>query len=377
VLPLAVALLLGMSLKTSPPPAWVEEADVPIPAKANASPVERFLVDSQTRVEGGEQVRFHRVVKRLNTPKGLENAGEIGVEYDPEFEAVTFHRVEIRRGDRRLDASKKADLRVLQRESSLEQRLLDGHLQAIVILQDLRVGDVVDIAWSVSGEPPQLAGHFAQVVNLGSEREVQRLRAIVTADRALQWRLRQGAQAPEERLAGGLHEYRWDRHFPSVVTWESDVPSWFNPAPAAELTDFESWGAVAKWADSLVQPEPRDSPEIARLVAPWRSLPEAERAQAALRFVREEIRYLGLENGIHGHRAHRPAQVLERRFGDCKDKAVLLASRSAKPSILSIASTAPTACSRSTPIFSPPHPATYATRATSSKSAASSKVKRR
>jgi len=326
VLPLAVALLLGASLQTSPPPAWVDDADVPIPAKANESPVERFLVDSQTRVESGHQVRFHRVVKRLNTPKGLENAGEIGVEYDPEYEAVTFHRVQIRRGDRRLDASKKADLRVLQRESSLEQRMLDGHLQAIVILQDLRVGDVVDIAWSVSGEPPQLAGHFAQVVNLGSEREVQRLRAIVTADRALQWRLRQGAQAPEERLVGGLHEYRWDRHFPSVVTWEPDVPSWFNPAPSAELTDFESWGAVAKWADSLVQPEPPDSPEIARLVAPWRSLPETERAQAALRFVREEIRYLGLENGIHGHRAHRPAQVLERRFGDCKDKAVLLAS---------------------------------------------------
>ena len=326
MLPLAVALLLGASLKTSPPPAWVEEADVPIPGNANAAPVERFLVDSQTRVEGGQQVRFHRVVKRLNTPKGLENAGEIGVEYDPEYESVTFHRVEIRRGDRRLDASKKADLRVLQRESSFEQRLLDGHLQAIVILQDLRIGDVVDIAWSVAGDPPQLAGHFAQVVNLGSEREVQRLRAIVTADRALQWRLRQGAQAPQEHVVDGLHEYRWDRHFPSVVTWEPDVPSWFNPAPAAELTDFESWGAVAKWADSLVQPEPPGSPEIAQLVAPWRKLPEAERAQAALRFVREEIRYLGLENGIHGHRAHRPAQVLERRFGDCKDKAVLLAS---------------------------------------------------
>ncbi|TMB28973.1 MAG: DUF3857 domain-containing protein [Deltaproteobacteria bacterium] len=326
MLPLAVALLVGASLKTSPPPAWVEEADVPIPAKANGSPVERFLIDAQMHVQGGERVRFQRLVKRLNTPDGVGMAGEIMVEYDPEYEAVTFHRVQIRRGDRILDAAKKADLRVLQRESSLEQRLLDGRLQAMVILQDVRPGDVIDVAWSISGDPPQLAGHFAQVVNLGSERDVQRLRYIVTADRALQLRLRPGAPAPEERLVDGLHQYRWDRHAPPAVTWEPDVPSWFNPAPAAELTDFESWSAVAKWADALVQPEAPGSPEIAQLVAPWRNLPEAERAQAALRFVREEIRYLGLENGIHGHRAHRPAQVLERRFGDCKDKAVLLAS---------------------------------------------------
>jgi hypothetical protein len=326
VLPLAVALLLGASLKTSPPPAWVEEADVAIPAKADGSPVERFLIDAQMRVQGGERVRFQRLVKRLNTPNGVGMAGEIMVEYDPEYESVTFHRVQIRRGDRILDAAKKADLRVLQRESSLEQRLLDGRLQAMVILQDLRPGDVIDVAWSISGNPPQLAGHFAQVVNLGSEREVRRLRYLVTADRALHLRLRPGTPAPEERLVDGLHQYRWDRQEPPVVTWEPDVPSWFNPAPAAELTDFESWTAVAKWADALVQPEDPGSPEIGQLVAPWRKLPEVERAQAALRFVREEIRYLGLENGIHGHRAHRPAQVLERRFGDCKDKAVLLAS---------------------------------------------------
>jgi hypothetical protein len=326
VLPLAVALLAGASLKTSPPPAWVEEAEVPIPAEADGSPVERFFVDAQTRVQGEERIRFHRQVKRLNTPKGVETGGEIVIEYDPEYEAVTFHQVRIRRGDRIIDAAKKADFRVLNRESSLEQRLLDGRLQAMVILQDVRPGDVIDIAWSVSGDPPQLAGHFAQVVYLGSEREVRRLRNIVSADRTLRWRLRQGAPEPKESVAGGLHQYRWDQQAPAVVNWEPDVPSWFNPAPAAELTDFESWGEVAKWADALVQPEGPASPEIAQIVAPWRNLPEAERAQAALRFVREEIRYLGLENGIHGHRAHRPAQVLERRFGDCKDKAVLLAS---------------------------------------------------
>lgn len=45
---------------------------------------------------------------------------------------------------------------------------------------------------------------------------------------------------------------------------------------------------------------------------------------AVLRFVQDEIRYLGIELGRHSHLPNPPARVLERRFGDCKDKSLLL-----------------------------------------------------
>ena len=41
--------------------------------------------------------------------------------------------------------------------------------------------------------------------------------------------------------------------------------------------------------------------------------------------MQDEIRYLGIELGPHSHQPHPPAQVLARRYGDCKDKALLLA----------------------------------------------------
>ena len=40
-------------------------------------------------------------------------------------------------------------------------------------------------------------------------------------------------------------------------------------------------------------------------------------------FVVTQTRYVGLEFGIHGYKPYRVDQVLERRFGDCKDKASL------------------------------------------------------
>jgi hypothetical protein len=71
----------------------------------------------------------------------------------------------------------------------------------------------------------------------------------------------------------------------------------------------------------------RTSPALARLVEGWRALPtEEERARAAVRMVQDEIRYLGIESGPNSHRPHPPAQVLDQRFGDCKDKALLLSA---------------------------------------------------
>lgn len=49
-------------------------------------------------------------------------------------------------------------------------------------------------------------------------------------------------------------------------------------------------------------------------------------ALAATRFVQDQIRYVALETGLSRRRATNPEVVLARRFGDCKDKSVLLAT---------------------------------------------------
>ena len=50
---------------------------------------------------------------------------------------------------------------------------------------------------------------------------------------------------------------------------------------------------------------------------------DADKAAAILQFVQQEVRYLGMELGAGSYRPSPPAVVLARRFGDCKDKALL------------------------------------------------------
>jgi hypothetical protein len=48
------------------------------------------------------------------------------------------------------------------------------------------------------------------------------------------------------------------------------------------------------------------------------------RITAAIRFVQDEIRYLGIEMGPNSHQPHQPWETLQSRWGDCKDKTLLL-----------------------------------------------------
>ncbi|MCK4834495.1 MAG: transglutaminase family protein, partial [Gammaproteobacteria bacterium] len=50
------------------------------------------------------------------------------------------------------------------------------------------------------------------------------------------------------------------------------------------------------------------------------------RVLAALRFVQDEVRYLGIEMGVRSHKPNAPDAVIKQRFGDCKDKSRLLVS---------------------------------------------------
>ena len=51
---------------------------------------------------------------------------------------------------------------------------------------------------------------------------------------------------------------------------------------------------------------------------------ELEKIHRTYAYVQQNIRYIAFENGLAGHRPDRPAEVLRKRYGDCKGMALLL-----------------------------------------------------
>lgn len=54
--------------------------------------------------------------------------------------------------------------------------------------------------------------------------------------------------------------------------------------------------------------------------------PDGEKIDSTLRWIQRNIRYIAYEEGDAGHRPDTPAEVIRKRYGDCKGMAVLLAT---------------------------------------------------
>ena len=87
-----------------------------------------------------------------------------------------------------------------------------------------------------------------------------------------------------------------------------------------------SWDAVGRWYAGLLAGVPRGSEAVRQrareLIAGVAG--RRERIERLAAFTRREVRYVAVEVGVGGYRPAPAQEVLTRRWGDCKDKALLL-----------------------------------------------------
>jgi hypothetical protein len=107
---------------------------------------------------------------------------------------------------------------------------------------------------------------------------------------------------------------------------QSGMPQRSEFAPVVELTTFRDWDEFARWWWSFIEKEFVTTPAMReKVVELTAELPtEAEKVEAVARFVGQEIRYNAWPFGTHGYEPFSAATIFERRFGDCKDKSILL-----------------------------------------------------
>jgi len=93
------------------------------------------------------------------------------------------------------------------------------------------------------------------------------------------------------------------------------------------ISSVSSWDEYVNWERALLKNAFVSNKEVRDLavqLTEGKGTPH-EKLDALFRFVAQEIRYQqDYETTIAGVKPHTPTQILERRYGDCKDKAVLM-----------------------------------------------------
>jgi len=341
---LAVSAVAGdYRLAVLPAPAWAASPEVAANAAVPRNDVRygiyALLNDHQVRIdESGFVTEYFRRVRKVLSPTAVQNASELSIDFDPSYQQLVLHEATLIRDGRRTNELMPLDIRFIDKENESDDKIYDGMLTAVVVLRDVRPGDVIDYSYSLAGANSLLGGRYADEFDFSSSVPVKTMRHRVIAPPGMKLFTssrnparsagpggRGGAQMPDLRAAQTA-EYTWTRHDIVANDVEDSTPEWYDPWETVQVTEFASWNEVARWADDLFQPDPASLQAVDELAARIRRESPTRDAQitAAIRFVQDDIRYLGIEMGRNSHEPHQPAVTIRERYGDCKDKAFLL-----------------------------------------------------
>ncbi len=322
----------GEGYRFGPRGTWVVEPEgLPsAPSKPSAGSGSRveMLIDLQVNYTAPKPQQYIRTQVVAQDAAALTSVSQPQLVFNPSYQSITIHEVAVWRDGRKLDRAKDARVETMRRETHLERLTLDGLKTLLLILNDIRVGDAVEVAYTIEGENPIFDGRIGYVIDLASSTPIELLHARVVAPRAKTLQVKGLAtDIKPERFDEGPHQVIRvvRRQVPAVVT-ESGTPPWFKVYPSIQVTEYGSWGEVASWASKLFSTAQTAGPQVNEKIAQLKAsgLQGGALVNETLKFVQDEIRYFSVSLGESSHRPKAAEQTMAERMGDCKDKVVLL-----------------------------------------------------
>ncbi len=317
------------AIKKGPKKSWIEDIGYnknAMPEAGQESSYYYLLVDEQENVEVKESF-IHNVYKFLSN-EGLQEMSDLHFEFDPTYEQLVFHSITILRDGKIIDQLP-AVIKTIQREQDMDRNLYDGTLTAVVNLKDVRVGDIVEYAYTRKGYNPVFENFFSRWRNFNFGVPIERffLRFNIPTAMSISLKSLNNSPKPTIQKKDNATVYTWDIAKQKALLSDKNEPAWYYPYHGIVLTNFKNWQEVAQWSSKRYQVTESDFTKVKNELLPqFKSETDEEFALKAIRFVQDEIRYLGFESGLNSHKPHSPIQVFQQRFGDCKDKSLLLAT---------------------------------------------------
>lgn len=340
---LLLMLLIGLTfgvqaeppVPVAPQPSWTLDVsvnlDAEVPLENISSGVHHLLVDSQIRVGDDHQPEyFYHYAERVLNQTGVEGSSQITINFDPTYELLTLHEIVIWRDKRAISKLHTARMSLINREEELNNLLYNGNQTLHAILDDVRVGDIIEYSFTRKGDNPIYNGIFAYSHSLNWSVPLHRLALAVHWQKQapLYHQIRHSDLSLQtEPTASGML-YRLDRSNVEPLIEDEKLPGWFTPYGTVFFSETESWRQVADWVRPLMESAVESNNEIREIAKRVRNQHRdpIEQIAASLQYVQEEIRYFGIEIGENSHRPGKASVTLSRRYGDCKDKTVLLLS---------------------------------------------------
>lgn len=312
-------------------PSWVIQRKVASKSDSDSQrPVRYNIIDSQTRLDKSVS-NYSFLSAKVLSLAGVEALSNIQIDFSPTYQQLGVHFVRVRRNGKIIDKLPNAEMSLIQQEKDINAFMYNGVYTAFIILKDVRVGDVIEYAYTKTGSNPVFGNTFFHQYAIGWSIPVTDVyvRVLTPAGRKLTVRSVNSNIKPEINAIGNnTNEYAWHLKNTAAIVDELEYPLWYAPYPVIQVSEYQSWNAVKEWSSSIFPTDYKLNSELSAMISDWarNSSTNIDKAGLALNFVQEKIRYFGVEYHTNSHMPSQPNDTFTRRFGDCKDKSVLLSA---------------------------------------------------
>lgn len=311
-------------------PAWVTNEDLSKVGSINTRDIKDGYYYLLVEEEYNSVIKqsYYRYATKIVSEPGLSATSQIEIAYDPSFQKAELHTLIIHRGQEKINRLSKSNIKILDQESRRSDGILDGYKTIYCNLSDLRIGDIVEYAYSISGHNKIFKNHFGVDLWLSYSVPVARIRQSLIASKNEKLSFKNFNHALQPIVIDKQNiEYVWLVNNPTIPKTNDNSPVWHNPYAVSEISNYNSWYEVKDLCLNLFNTGKYNTAGIMELrdsILASSPTNKIKQISAAVDFVQKKIRYSGNENGIYSHVPHQPDFVLKHRYGDCKDKAFLL-----------------------------------------------------
>src|SRR5437667_115060 len=287
-----------------------------------------LLDDGVVRFEpDGRSSRTYRQVVQILNQDGAEAWGEQSFSYSGGSEKLTINWIRVVRPSGEVVSAKPAHEQESLAPVALEAPVYSDEKVHRVTLSGVAPGTLVDWSYSVERVKPLVPGDSYSGWRVTNGVLTRRSRLIVDVPASVTPRI-QEHNVHFKRLddeSRGRRVYTWATKDVQKIQGEPFAASPNTLSVHIDVAAPISWADLAKWYAGLSTGRyalnPALETQLAEHVKDAHTLEDSLRA--VHRWVSQDFRYVSLSLGIGGYLPRMPAQVLETRYGDCKDKATL------------------------------------------------------
>jgi tetratricopeptide (TPR) repeat protein/transglutaminase-like putative cysteine protease len=282
-----------------------------------------------TVFDNGLSSQFRQVVFQPLTEPAAAAGRQYGFAYESDRQVVQLRGAKVYRADGKIDEA------VEYGEGSADDPSISMYTSArtfYVQFPRLEPGDVVELRYRVDDVTPrnEFGNYFGEIVALQGGEPVSNAEYVLITPKERTFYFDQNIPnlTTSNTVAGNQRIYRFAAKEIPALNPEPAMPPWPEVLGSVHVSTYKNWDDLGRWYWGLVKDQfdlDEETRKLAKKVTEGKTT-ELDKVKAIYKWVTDNTRYVALEFGIYGYKPRRCVQTVARGWGDCKDKATVIAT---------------------------------------------------